>query len=166
MDDEIKKQSSKAETKNENQEEQPEEHAGAAKALGKWQQLETKVAEEALFDELREAAAALDDIALEKDSESDSSRSNSVANASLGPQQEESKISAQKQKQKQDLLLRKQHQQLMKALQRKQQTHIRAQNINTSLPSAASLLQQQRASVSQQAVEAQGGKEDLPGHPG
>jgi hypothetical protein len=101
MDDEIKKQSSKAETKNENQEEKPEEQAGAAKALGKWQQLETKVAEEALFGELREAAAALDDIAPEKDSESDSSRSGSVTNApSLGLQQEESKISAQKQKQK------------------------------------------------------------------
>ena len=142
MDDEIKKQSSKAETKNENQEEKPEEQAGAAKALGKWQQLENKVAEEALFGELREAAAALDDIAPEKDSESDSSRSGSVQNApSLGPQQEESKTSAQKQKQKQDLLLRKQHQKLMKALQRKQQTHIRTQDINTSLPAAALQLQ-------------------------
>jgi hypothetical protein len=103
MDDEIKKQSSKAETiiKNENQEAKPAEQARAAKAFGRWQQLEAKVAEEALFGELREAAAALDDIAPEKGSENGSSRSSSVANApSLGLQQEESKVSAQKQKQK------------------------------------------------------------------
>ena len=82
MDDEIKKQSSKAETKHENQGEKPEGQAKAARALEKWQQLETKVAEEALFSELREAAAAPDDITSEKDSESGSSRSSSLANTS------------------------------------------------------------------------------------
>ena len=100
MDDEIKKQSSKAETKNENQEVKPAAQA-RAKAFGRWQQLEAKVAEEALFGELREAAAALDDAAPEKGSANGSSRSSSVANApSPGLQQEESKVSAQKQKQK------------------------------------------------------------------